>query len=221
MKPLILVIEDDPDMRDYFCECLHAGGYQTVGVADGETGLRVLGEQAPALIILDVMLAGVLTGWEVCRQARATSKVPILMLTSLADQHHQTLGLTLGADDYVVKPIVPRHLLARVQALLRRTGYEQTALQVGPIHLDVAQHQVMVHGSLVVLTRIEFDLLHTLMRRPNRVFSRAELIQQVWDSSFNGVDRVVDVHLGGLRRKLGQAGAMIRTVRGVGYLLMV
>ncbi len=219
MKPLILIIEDDPDMRDYLCECLHEGGYQTVSVAYGESGLRLLSEKAPALVILDVMLAGALTGWEVCRQARLIAHTPILMVTSLAEQNYQAVGLNLGADDYVVKPISPRHLLARVQALLRRTGQVPTAVQVGPIYLDEAQHEVMVYDSPVNLTRIEFKLLGTLLRRPDRVFSRAELLEQVWDPSFDGVDRVVDVHLSNLRRKLGRARGMIRSVRGVGYLL--
>lgn len=219
MQPLILVIEDDPDMRDYLAECLHDGGYRTLTAPDGASALRALAERRPALMVLDVMLAGPLTGWEVCQQARAISTVPILMLTSLADQADQTLGLNLGADDYIVKPVTPRHLLARVHALLRRTGQGADVIQAGPLTLDMGQRALRVYDQPVALTRLEFDLLAVLARKPNRVFTRGELLQLVWDPTFDGVDRVVDVHLSSLRRKLGPAGRMIRAVRGVGYQL--
>lgn len=221
MTPTILVVDDEPNIRDLLAGYLTHAGYNVVAAADGETALSEAVRVRPALVVLDLMLPG-LDGWEVCRQLRRTSDVPILMLTARAGEPDRLAGLGLGADDYVTKPFSPREVVARVKAILRRAGYEGQPLRYGSLELDAVSRTVTLKGRPVGLTGQEFDLLHTLLRHPGRVFSRAELLDYCWGPDFAGVDRVVDVHLSSLRRKIEPDPAQpvyIQTVRGQGYRL--
>jgi len=217
MKPKILVVDDEFSIRDLLSGYLRKAGYDVVAVMDGEAALEAAAIHKPALVVLDLLLPGELDGWDVCRALRARSDVPILMLTSLARDDQQVAGLEMGADDYVTKPFSPRQVVARVKALLRRAGHPGAPITRGPIQLDPVAHLVRIAGQPVSLTGQEYALLETLMRNPGRVFTRAELLDHCWEPGFNGVDRVIDVHLASLRRKLGVHGRMIVTVRGVGY----
>lgn len=217
MKPKILVVDDEFSIRDLLSGYLSKAGYEVIAVMDGEAALEAAALHKPALVVLDLLLPGELDGWEVCRALRARSNVPILMLTSLARDEQQVAGLELGADDYVTKPFSPRQVVARVKALLRRAGHPGLPLTRGPIQLDPISHSVHVNDQPVSLTGQEYALLEVFMRSPGRAFTRAELLDRCWEPGFDGVDRVIDVHLASLRRKLGTAGRLIVTVRGVGY----
>lgn len=217
MTPTILVVDDEFTIRDLLQGYLRKAGYQVITAVDGESALEIFTEKSPSLVVLDVMLPGELDGWEVCRHLRETSNTPILMLTSLVGDSNQVTGLELGADDYVTKPFSPRQVVARVKALLRRAGYSGQPLQRGAIQLDPVARTVEVDGRAVLLTGHEFALLEMLLRNPGRAFSRAELLDRCWEPGFEGVDRVVDVHMAAVRRKLGSHKNMIATVRGIGY----
>lgn len=217
MIPTILVVDDEFTIRDLLQGYLRKAGYEVITAVDGESALDLFAEKSPALVVLDVMLPGELDGWEVCRQLREISNTPILMLTSLVGDSNQVTGLELGADDYVTKPFSPRQVVARVKALLRRAGYSGQPIQRGPIQLDPVARTVEVAGRSVSLTGHEFSLLEMLLRNPGRAFSRAELLDRCWEPGFDGVDRVVDVHMAAVRRKLGSHKNMISTVRGLGY----
>lgn len=217
MPHQILVVDDDDALRAVIHEGLTRAGYLVQTAMNGTAALRLFEQEHPALVILDVMLGDEPDGWEVCRILRARSNVSILMLTSLADDAHQITGLDLGADDYLTKPFRLQHLLARVRAVLRRAGYSGAPLRAGPLALDPVQREVLVDDNPLSLTRLEFALLETLMRHPGRAFTRAELIDHCWEPGFDGVDRVVDVHLAAVRRKLGHWGKLIKAVRGIGY----
>lgn len=216
-EPTILVVEDEPTMRNLLAEWLRGIGYDVVTAADGLAALEVFEKQHPALVLLDLKLPG-MHGWEVCRQLRARSDVPVLMLTALGEEADQVLGLKLGADDYVIKPFSLRVVQERLKALLRRTGYETGLLNLGPLRLDPLTLTAMVEDRSVSLTPREFALLETFVRHPGRTFTRAELLERCWDVGFEGVDRVVDVHVSSLRRKLGNKN-LIATIRGRGYRL--
>lgn len=218
MKPLILVVDDDFNIRDLLSGYLQKSGYEVVTASDGPSALDLAEERRPALVVLDVLLGGDMDGYEICRVLRARSRVPVLLLTSLGADAQQITGLEAGADDYVVKPFSLRQVVARIRAILRRAGLaEGDRLEFGPLTLNATQRRVTVNGEPVALTGHEFALLEALMRRPERIFTREDLLNQCWEASFDGTDRVVDVHLASLRRKLGPAAALITTVRGVGY----
>jgi DNA-binding response OmpR family regulator len=218
MKPLILVVDDDFNIRDLLSGYLQKSGYEVVTASDGPSALDLAEERRPALVVLDVMLGGDMDGYEICRVLRARSRVPVLLLTSLGADAQQITGLEAGADDYVVKPFSLRQVVARIRAILRRAGLvEGDRLEFGPLTLNATQRRVTVNGEPVALTGHEFALLEALMRRPERIFTREDLLNQCWEAGFDGTDRVVDVHLASLRRKLGPAAALITTVRGVGY----
>lgn len=217
MKPKILVVDDEFSIRDLLSGYLSKAGYEVIAVMDGEAALEAAALHKPALVVLDLLLPGELDGWEVCRALRARSNVPILMLTSLARDDQQVAGLELGADDYVTKPFSPRQVVARVKALMRRAGHPGLPFTRGPIQLDPISHSVRVNDQPVSLTGQEYALLEAFMHNPGRAFTRAELLDRCWEPGFDGVDRVIDVHLASLRRKLGTAGRLIVTVRGVGY----
>ena len=179
----------------------------------------------PDVVVLDVGLPG-LDGVEVCRQLRTFSDCYVIMLTARADEIDKLIGLSVGADDYVTKPFSPRELVARVHAVLRRPrgaptgGAQAEAFRFGSLSVDVAAREVRSDGTLVDLTRTEFDVLATLAARPRLVFTRRQLIDAIWGETWVGDEHLVDVHIGHLRRKLGDdpdAGRFVRTVRGVGY----
>lgn len=218
-RGLILVVEDEPAIAEIIRLNLTKAGYGVHVERDGATALTAVSTLKPSAIVLDVGLPG-LDGIEVCRRLRGENNwTPVLFVTARDDEVDRIVGLELGADDYVTKPFSPRELVARVTSVLRRTrGVPATtpSLQVGRVRLDPSKRRVFVDGTEIELTATEFDLLGYLMRRPGLVFSREQLISEVWGySSVAGV-RTVDVHVAQVRGKLGDASP-IRTVRGVGY----
>jgi DNA-binding response OmpR family regulator len=217
-RGLILVIEDEPAIAEVIRLNLVNAGYGVHVAGDGEGGLAAVRSLRPAAVILDVGLPGI-DGIEVCRRLRGEQDwTPVLFVTARDDEVDRIVGLELGADDYITKPFSPRELVARVSSVLRRTRgtAEANALQVGAVRVDPAQRRVFVDAAEVTLTATEFDLLAFLMRRPGRVFSREQLISEVWGYSSFAANRTVDVHIAQVRGKLG-AASPIRTVRGVGY----
>jgi len=220
----VLLVDDDPKIRDLLRLYVEREGHRTIAAADGETALAAALRSRPDLVILDVMLPG-LDGFEVCRRIRDESDVPILLLTARSGDSDKVVGLDLGADDYVVKPFSPRELMARVRALLRRRRGERAVdepiLVAGGLEVDPNAVEVRLDGEPLELTPFEFRLLTGLMRRPGRVFSRDDLIDTIHGDDDPGIiDRTIDVHLGRLRRKLGDDAAdprFIATVRTVGY----
>jgi DNA-binding response OmpR family regulator len=218
VRGLVLVVEDEPAIADVIRLNLAKAGYGVHVEHDGERGLEAVRRLRPAAIILDVGLPG-LDGIEICRRLRAEQDwTPVLFATARDDEVDRIVGLELGADDYVTKPFSPRELVARVTGVLRRTnGTPQAGPQtVGAVTLDAAQRRVFAGGDEFALTATEFDLLAYLMRRPGRVFTREQLLSDVWGYSSVAGTRTVDVHIAQLRAKLG-AASPIRTVRGVGY----
>ena len=220
----ILVVDDDAKTVELVKLYLNRDGYKVLTAYDGIEALRLARESRPDLIVLDLMLPG-LDGLQVCRTLRGESDVPIIMLTARTAEQDRLIGLDLGADDYVTKPFSPKELAARVRAVLRRLPEE--ALQRGPAEITHSEltvsfltHEASLAGKPLNLTPIEFRLLGVLMREPEKVFSRAELIDKVFGYDFEGFDRTVDVHIRNLRRKLGadpDHPRYIKTVYGAGY----
>ncbi len=219
MRGLVLHVEDEPAIRDVVKLYLTREGFSVVAATSGEQALQELRRNRPVAVVLDVGLPG-MDGLEVCRSMRADNDwTPVLFCTARDDEVDRVMGLEMGADDYITKPFSPRELVARVKSAVRRAAGPETAaavLRVGDVSLDRASHQVTVSGSPVELTATEFDLLGHLMARPGRVFTREELLSEVWGYSAAGGTRTVDVHVAQVRGKLG-AASPIRTVRGVGY----
>jgi DNA-binding response OmpR family regulator len=221
----ILIIEDDSKTAALIALYLEKEGYRTLIAYDGETALQTAKNQKPLFVVLDLMLPR-LDGWEVCRRLRKTSEVPILILTAKDEEVDRVAGLTLGADDYVVKPFSPSELVARVKAILRR-AQSRPAKEAAPIlsHkglvLDPEKQKVTLNGQRIELTHHEFTLLHALMAAPGKVFSRDELLAFLYPNRESIViDRVVDVHIGKVRQKVEKDPAnptFILTLRGSGY----
>jgi DNA-binding response OmpR family regulator len=219
---LILVVEDDTNIADLVELYLRRDGYAVQQAPDGEAALRVVRERRPQLIVLDVGLPGAVDGLEVCRQVRATSDLPIIMLTARDDEVDRVLGFELGADDYVTKPFSPRELVSRVKAVLRRaegaTRRAPAVLRLDGIEVDTGRREVRVGGTPVPLATREFDLLQYLCENRGLALSRRQLLDGVWGSDWVGDDRTVDVHVRQLRKKLGDT-LPLDTVWGVGYRL--
>jgi len=216
----ILVVDDEQSILDLVTAYLRQEGYEVYTAMDGPGGLQAAHVFKPDLIVLDVMLPG-MDGIEVLTRLRRESDVYVIMLTARSEETDKIIGLSVGADDYLTKPFSPRELVARVKAALRRlrggTGaLDSTTLAFRHIRLDTGRRQVWVDDEPVELTSTEFDLLKTLVEHRGLVLSREQLLQQVWGYDFYGEERVVDVHIGHIRQKLG-AGRFIVTVRGVGY----
>jgi DNA-binding response OmpR family regulator len=215
----VLVVEDEPPIADLVRGYLEREGLRVRVEVDGPGALEAVAAQRPAVILLDVGLPG-LDGTQVCRRMReAGDWTPVLFVTARDDEVDRVLGLELGADDYVTKPFSPRELVARVRAVLRRSSASSgpsDRLAVGPLTADLQTRRVTVDGAPVDLTTTEFDLLTYLMRRPDRVCSREELLAEVWGYPAGTPTRTVDVHVAQLRAKLGDA-VRLRTVRGIGY----
>jgi two-component system alkaline phosphatase synthesis response regulator PhoP len=220
----ILVVDDEPGIVSNVRAYLEREGYAVQTAADGATALRLAHSFAPDLVVLDIMLPGI-DGLEVLRRLRQESEVYVLFLTARADETDKVIGLTVGADDYLTKPFSPRELVARVKAILRRgrgaaEPATQNSMTFGHLRIDPAAHQAWKGDTPLDLTAIEFNLLYTLARHQGRVLSREQLIEQVWGYDYYGDDRVVDVHLGRLRKKIEddpEHPQMVVTVRGVGY----
>ena len=223
MQP-ILIVEDDRKTASLVAMYLEREGYQTVVAHDGNQALELARLHRPMFVILDLMLP-VLDGWEVCRHLRQTSDVPILMLSAREEEVDRVSGLTLGADDYVVKPFSPRELVARVKAILRRGRLEHAqnniVLSQGDLVLDAEKRKVTLKGRPISLTPHEFNLLESLMSKPGKVFTRDELLSRLYPTEgVTVIDRVVDVHIGKLRQKIEKDPSnpeYVLTVRGVGY----
>jgi two-component system alkaline phosphatase synthesis response regulator PhoP len=217
----ILVIDDEPSIINLVSAYLKPEGYEVYTASDGNAGLKSARAFKPDLIILDLMLPGI-DGIELLTRLRRESDVYVIMLTARTDETDKIVGLSVGADDYVTKPFSPRELVARVKAALRRiqtgtgTGVERSVLSFKHIRIDVGAHMVSVDDVPVELTSIEFDLLHALAENRGRVLSREQLLEKIWGAEYFGEMRVVDVHLGHVRQKLGNE-SLITTVRGVGY----
>ncbi len=221
----ILVVDDEPAIRDAVGYALQQEGFDVDARADGETGLEAAMEEDFDLVILDLMLPGI-SGSEVCRRLRAESAIPIVMLTAKSAEVDRVLGLEIGADDYVSKPFSMAELIMRVRAILRRRELDRVGTKgirrVAGLELDAARYRVTHNGEAVSLTPSEFRLLDLLAGEPERVFSRREIMQHLWDSTYVGDQRACDIHISNLRRKLEDDPAhpaRIVTVRGVGYKL--
>jgi two-component system alkaline phosphatase synthesis response regulator PhoP len=215
----ILVIDDEPNIVNLVSAYLKPEGYEVYTAEDGLKGLKVARAFKPDLIVLDVMLPGI-DGIEVLTRLRRESDVYVILLTAKTEETDRVIGLSIGADDYVSKPFSPRELTARIKAALRRLkGEVPTSGDILPfkhIRIDVAARQVTVDDNPIELTAIEFDLLRVLAENRGRVLTREQLLEKVWGGSYYGEMRVVDVHLGHVRKKLGR-NDLIATVRGVGY----
>jgi DNA-binding response OmpR family regulator len=218
----VLVVDDEKALAHMVATYLARAGYDVAQAHTGPDAVDRARAQDPDVVVLDLGLPG-LDGVEVCRRIRSSSDCYVLMLTARGDEEDRIAGLAAGADDYITKPFSVRELVARVQAVLRRP--RAVAAQEGPrvfgdLVVDVSAYEARVAGAPVALTRTEFDLLAALSSRPHQAFSRRQLIDTVWDSAWVGDERLVDVHIGHLRRKLGEGPAddgYIDTVRGVGY----
>jgi len=217
----ILVIDDEPSIINLVTAYLKLEGYEVYTASDGNAGLKSARAFKPDLIILDLMLPGI-DGIELLSRLRRESDVYVIMLTARTDETDKIVGLSVGADDYVTKPFSPRELVARVKAALRRiktgtsSSEERSVLSFKHVRIDVSAHTVSVDDVPIELTSIEFDLLRALAENHGRVLSREQLLEKIWGAEYFGEMRVVDVHLGHVRQKLGNE-ALIATVRGVGY----
>jgi DNA-binding response OmpR family regulator len=229
---LVLVVDDEPTVRDVVQRYLERDGFRVAVAADGPGALRACAEAPPDLVVLDLMLPG-LDGLEVCRRLRATTACAVIMLTAKGHEADRVTGLELGADDYVVKPFSPRELVARVRSVLRRAKVDSQlwkdgdatdrTLSAGDIAIDTVTREVSVAGRPVGLTVREFDLLAFLVRHPRQVFTRGQLLQQVWEYSWLGDTSTVTVHVRRLREKIEEdpsSPLRVQTVYGVGYRLM-
>ncbi|MBI4319898.1 MAG: response regulator transcription factor [Chloroflexi bacterium] len=221
-KRRILVVDDDPRAADLARICLEREGYEVLTAYDGHTGLELARTAAPDLAVLDLMLPGI-SGLDICRLLREESQMPIIMLTARSTEDDKSLGLGLGADDYVAKPLSPRELVARVGAVLRRLEerVDETDEDIsrGPLTLSFRRREVLVSGRKVTLTASEFRLLAVLAREPGRAFTRHELLERVLGADFEGSERDVDLHLENACRKLGFGSTgPIKSIYGLGYV---
>ena len=220
----ILLVDDEPAILKLARLYLEREGFHVHEAQDGEAALKAMDDIRPALMVLDLMLPKN-DGFEVCRRVRAAGKdIAILMLTARDEDIDKILGLELGADDYLTKPFNPRELVARVKAILRRGGRpgapDMSPIQIGELSIDVARREAHVGARSLDLRAKEFDLLVALAEQPGRVFTREQLLQHAWGFDYYGQTRTVDVHVGHLRRKMGDSRVSIETVTGVGYKLV-
>lgn len=220
MAERILVVDDDTALSEMIGIVLQSEGYEPEFCADGSQAMEAFRRTHPDLVLLDVMLPG-MDGIQICRLIRAESGTPIIMLTAKSDTTDVVSGLEAGADDYMVKPFNPKELVARIKTRLRTTTNESTDLiRVGDITMNVAAHEVLRGDDAINLTPLEFDLLHTLAAKPQKVFSREELLEQVWGYQYKADTRLVNVHVQRLRAKVEHDPdnpKIVTTVRGVGY----
>jgi DNA-binding response OmpR family regulator len=226
-KGHVLIVDDEPGIIRLISMYLEREGFQTAGARTGGEALDLIQRNPPSLVVLDIMLPDI-DGWEVCREIRKVSDVPIIMLTAREGDEDKIVGLEIGADDYVTKPFVPRELVARVKAILRRVrttvpqDQASTVLDYGALTIDTAKREVRLDGEKLTLRAKEYDLLVELARRPGVVFTREKLLQDVWGYDFYGDSGTIDVHVRRLRAKLNDDSSnprFIETVWGVGYRL--
>jgi two-component system, OmpR family, response regulator RegX3 len=221
----VLIVDDEPAIRDAISYALRAEGFDVELAGDGEKGLEAALDGRHDVVVLDLMLPG-MPGMEVCRRIRAESPIPIIMLTAKGAEVDRVLGLEIGADDYVTKPFSMVELVSRIRATLRRRELDRSGapqkLRVGSLELDPLRHEARVDGEPKRLTPSEFKLLLLLAEQPERVFSRREIMQHLWDSDYVGDQRACDIHISNLRQKLERDPSRperIVTIRGVGYKL--
>jgi two-component system response regulator RegX3 len=219
----ILMVEDEQSITDPLSEALVREGFDTEVAATAAKALELAESVEPDLVLLDVMLPDG-SGYDVCRELRSASRVPIIMLTARGEETDRIVGLELGADDYIVKPFSAREVVARIRAVLRRAGdaanEPATPIDIGPLRLDRARRAAVLDGTQLDLTRKEYELLELLMAEAGSVITRERLIDEVWDVNWFGSTKTLDVHVSGLRRKLGDnadSPRFIHTVRGVGF----
>ncbi len=218
---MIYCVEDDENIRELVIYTLETTGLKAKGFAEGTSFMEALALDTPELILLDIMLPGE-DGLELLRKLKSSSKtkdIPVIMVTAKGTEYDKVMGLDSGADDYVTKPFGMMELVSRIKAVLRRTGhiFDKANLEFHGVKMNVKKHEVTVDGNSVTLTLKEFELLECLMRNRNIVLTRDQLLEDIWGYDFDGETRTVDVHVRTLRQKLGEKGAMIETVRGVGY----
>jgi two-component system response regulator RegX3 len=222
----ILIADDEPSVRDSVGYALTQEGFEVTPAADGDAATAMLGESIPFdLLILDIMMPGP-SGLDICRDVRSRSAVPIIVLTAKDAEVDKVVGLEVGADDYVTKPFSVRELLGRVHAQLRRRELDRapsadtSRIEAGPVTIDLVRHVVTVRGEQINLTRSEFQLLRLLAGRPGEVFRRHQIMEELWQTEFDGDVRACDVHISNLRQKVerdAQRPELVVTVRGVGY----
>lgn len=218
-KIKILVVDDESRMRKLVSDFLNRENFQVIEAANGEEALDIFDtENEIGLIILDVMMPK-LDGWKTCSKIREQSKVPIIMLTAKGDEKDELLGFDLGVDEYISKPFSPKILVARVNAILRRTSEsnQEDILEIGGISLNINAHTVEIDGELIDLSFKEFELLTYFMERQGLALSREKILNNVWDYDYFGDARTIDTHVKKLRSKLGDKGEMIKTIWGMGY----
>lgn len=218
---MIYLLEDDRGIRELVEYAARSVGMELQGFERPSVFWSALDKQLPELVLLDIMLPEE-DGLEILRKLRArsdTRRLPVMMLTAKDSEYDKVVGLDAGADDYMAKPFGIMELLSRIRALLRRTSTENSPVEyrLGPLYVSPARHEVKVHGETVNLTYKEFELLHQLLECQGTVLSRDQILRRVWGMEFDGESRTVDVHIRTLRAKLGEAGSLIETVRGVGY----
>ena len=224
LKRKILIVDDEADIVEFVQYNLRKEMYETITAADGPTALQSARQQRPDLILLDLMLPGIL-GLEVCRvlkSGRDTDQIPIIMLTAKGEEADIVTGLEIGADDYIAKPFSMRLLLARIKAVLRRSGTvgdvkNSSLIKIHGLEIDDERYQVTMAGERVPLTLTEYKILRFLAAHPGRVFTRTQILNNIQDEHVIVIDRAIDVHVAALRKKLADAGKLIETVRGVGY----
>lgn len=218
---MIYCVEDDNGIRDLMIYALNSAGFEAKGFTDGTEFFSALQADQPKLIILDIMLPGDdgITILKKLRNNTVTADIPVIMATAKGTEYDKVIGLDLGADDYLAKPFGMMEMVARVKAVLRRAIANDKAivLRVGNLELNMGSHIVLAEGERIELTLKEYEMLRLFMNNPSRVFTRDQLLSQVWDPDYAGETRTVDVHVGTLRTKLGACGEYIETVRGVGY----
>jgi two-component system, OmpR family, response regulator RegX3 len=222
-KRTILLVEDETSITEPLAEALGREGFDTKVAATASEALDLAGRIQPDLVLLDVMLPDG-SGFDVCRELRQRSQVPIIMLTARGEEADRVVGLELGADDYVVKPFSAREVAARIRAVLRRTDSptqpDEKPIELGELRLDPARREVTKDGEVLELSRKEFELLQLLMQNAGSVVTRERAIDEVWDTNWFGSTKTLDVHVSGLRRKLGDDSnepRFLHTVRGVGF----
>ncbi len=218
----ILIADDDAHIAELIKLYFEKDGFTTVTANNGRTAVELFKSEAPSIVILDVMMPE-MDGWQVCREIRRVSNIPIIMLTAKGETFDKVLGLELGADDYMVKPFEPKELIARVKAVLRRSDTKETTAEkeiVFPnLTINLSNYELKINGSIVEVPPKELELLYFLASNPNRVFTREQLLEEVWGFDYFGDSRTVDVHIKRLREKLEGVDAnwQLKTVWGVGY----
>lgn len=217
---MIYCVEDDKNIRDLVIYTLESTGMEAVGFGDGKSFKAALKEKKPALVLMDIMLPGEdgLSLLNELKTTSATKEIPVIMVTAKGSEYDKVIGLDSGADDYITKPFGMMELVSRIKAVLRRTAPEKKEiLKAGILKLNVKKHEVTVEDKEVVLTLKEFELLEKLLKNSGIVMKRDRLLEEIWGYDYVGETRTVDVHIRTLRQKLGKAGDLIETVRGVGY----